>query len=165
MEQYKERTFDARVLGYVIPNAGTFNYNLLFSSLDTIFSADHMNSKGFRLDDITNPSDRYTATSNLHAGYAMMDNNFGKLRVVYGVRLENFIQKLNSFGYSNDTIEVNRNYLNLLPSMNFTYGLTEKRISEHLHFRVFQDRNSESWRHSHSMISILQLLSREMIHL
>ncbi|HMT12144.1 MAG TPA: TonB-dependent receptor, partial [Ignavibacteria bacterium] len=31
-----------------------------------------------------------------------------------------------SFGYSNDTIEVNRNYLNLLPSVNFTYGLTEK---------------------------------------
>ncbi|MFZ7115650.1 MAG: TonB-dependent receptor domain-containing protein [Bacteroidota bacterium] len=126
MEQFKERTFDARVLGYVIPNAGTFNYNLLFSSLDTIFSADHMSSKGFRLDDITNPSDRYTASSNLHAGYAMMDNAFGKLRVVYGARLENFIQKLNSFGYSNDTIEVNRNYLNLLPSVNFTYGLTEK---------------------------------------
>ena len=126
MEQFKKRTFDARVLGFVIPNAATFNYNLLFSSLDTLFTPEHMGSKGFRLDDITNPSDHYTAQSNLHTGYVMMDNNFGKSRVVYGVRVENFIQKLNSFGYSNDTIQVNRNYINVLPSVNFTYAMSEK---------------------------------------
>ncbi|MBP6335818.1 MAG: TonB-dependent receptor [Bacteroidia bacterium] len=125
-EQYKDRTFDARVLGYVIPNPGTFNYNLLVSSQDTLFSENHIGTKGFRLDDITNPSDHYTAHSNLHAGYVMMDNSINKWRIVWGVRVENFIQKLNSFGYSNDTIQVDRNYLNVLPSVNFTYALTEK---------------------------------------
>lgn len=125
-EQYKERTFDARVLGYIIPNPATFNYNLLLSSQDTIFNSSHIGSKGFRLDDITNPSDHYTAQSNLHAGYAMMDNTIRKWRVVWGARVENFIQKLHSFGYSNDTVEVDRDYLSVLPSVNLTYSLTEK---------------------------------------
>jgi outer membrane receptor protein involved in Fe transport len=126
-EQYKSRDFDARVLGYVITNPGTFNYNLLLRPIDSLFMTENMSTKGFRIDEITNPSDQYTASSNLHSGYIQFDNVLSSdLRFVWGLRVENFIQKLNSFGYSNDTIEVNSNYLDILPSFNATYSLNEK---------------------------------------
>lgn len=37
-----------------------------------------MSDNGFRLDDITQPTDKYTASSDLHAGYIMFDNKFLK---------------------------------------------------------------------------------------
>ncbi|MEO0312691.1 MAG: hypothetical protein RIQ89_2348 [Bacteroidota bacterium] len=124
--QFKNRSFDARVLGYVIPNAAAFNYNLLYSSLDTLFQQNHIGPKGFRLDDITNPSDAYTASSQLNAAYAMLDQTIKKFRVVYGIRFENFNQKLNSLGYSNDTIKIDKTYLTALPSINITFAASEK---------------------------------------
>ena len=82
---------------------------------------------GFRIDEITNPSDAYTASTNLHAGFIQFDNLVHKnIRLVWGVRVENFIQKLNSFGYSNDTIRVRENYTDLLPSINVSWSLSEK---------------------------------------
>lgn len=126
-EQYKDRSFNARVLGYVVTNPGQFNWDLLHEPQATIFDQSHMGTKGFRIDEITNPSDQYTASANLHAGYVQLDNLINdKFRFVWGVRVENFVQKLNSFGYSNDTVKVNTNTLDFLPSMNFTWSLTEK---------------------------------------
>ncbi|MFM2135244.1 MAG: hypothetical protein RL021_644, partial [Bacteroidota bacterium] len=126
-EQQKERTFDARVLGYVVTNAGRFDWNYLHEPINNLFTAEHMGQDGFRIDEITNPSDRYTASSALHAGYLMSDNRMGsKSRVVWGVRVENFLQELHSFGYSNDAIDVVTNVTDVLPSVNYTYALTEK---------------------------------------
>ncbi|MBK7910563.1 TonB-dependent receptor domain-containing protein [Candidatus Pollutiaquabacter sp.] len=126
-EQYKSRSFDARVLGYVITNAGQFNWNLLQSPIETLFNPENMGPRGFRIDEITNPSDAYTASTNLHAGFIQFDNLVHKnIRLVWGVRVENFIQKLNSFGYSNDTIRVRENYTDLLPSINVSWSLSEK---------------------------------------
>ncbi|HRH66832.1 MAG TPA: hypothetical protein PLU53_11085 [Bacteroidia bacterium] len=126
-EQFKERSFSARVLGFVVTNPGQFNYNLLKLPAASIFDEKNMGVKGFRIDEITNPSDAYTAQSNLHAAFLQLDNLISlKYRFVWGLRVENYIQKLNSFGYSNDTIHVKTNYLDILPSLNFTYSVTEK---------------------------------------
>jgi len=126
-EQYKDRSFDARVLGYVVTNPGRFDWTLLTSPLDSIFETDNIGTRGFRIDEITNPSDQYSASSNLHSAYLQFENQLtGKLKAVWGVRAENFIQKLNSFGYSNDTIRVRTNYLDILPSLNAAYSLSEK---------------------------------------
>jgi len=125
-DQYKSREFDARAMGFVVTNPGLFNYNLLLLPIDSLFTPEHMGTNGFRIDEITNPSDRYTAASNLHAGYVQFDNLlFNKYRMVWGVRVENFIQKLHTLGYSNDTIDVRTNYVDILPSLNFTYPLGE----------------------------------------
>ncbi|MBP6334056.1 MAG: carboxypeptidase-like regulatory domain-containing protein [Bacteroidia bacterium] len=126
-EQYKDRVFDARVMGYVVTNPGKFNWELLFEPIDAIFDTANMGSKGFRIDEITNPSDHYTGSSNLHSGFLQFENALGsKLKAVWGIRIENYIQKLNSFGYSNDTIQVKTNYLDILPSANLNYSLSEK---------------------------------------
>lgn len=126
-EQFKDRVFDARVLGYVVTNPGKFNWKLLTQPADSIFAPENIGAKGFRLDEITNPSDHYTATSNLHAGYVQFENGITKkLNIVWGLRIENFIQKLHSFGYSNDTINVATNYVDILPSINTNYSLTER---------------------------------------
>ena len=126
-EQFKSRNFDARVLGFVVTNPGQFNWNLLQLPIASIFNPQNMGVKGFRIDEITNPSDTYTATSNLHAAFLQFDNLISnKFRFVWGVRVENYIQKLNSFGYSNDTIRVKTNYIDVLPSLNFTYSMNEK---------------------------------------
>lgn len=125
-EQYKERDFTARVLGYVKTNPAFFNNQLIYKPIDSLFAPENMGTRGFRIDEITNPSDRYTAQANLHAGYVQFDNQIGKLRTVWGVRVENFIQKLDSRGYSNDVVRVDKNYVDILPSVNVAYSLTEK---------------------------------------
>ncbi len=126
-EQYKERDFSARVLGYVVSNAGQFNWNYLREPLNNLFTPEHIGNNGFRIDEITNPSDAYTASAQLHAGYVMFDNILhDKLRINWGVRVENFIQELQSFGYSNEPVNVNTNVTDVLPSLNATYSLTDK---------------------------------------
>ncbi|MFM9027600.1 MAG: carboxypeptidase-like regulatory domain-containing protein, partial [Bacteroidota bacterium] len=92
---YKDRSFDARVLGYVVSNAGQFDWSLLQQPVQNLFTAEHMNPNGFRVDEITNPSDAYTANSKLTAGYIMFDDQVtDKLRAVWGLRVENFNQQL-----------------------------------------------------------------------
>ncbi len=126
-EQYKDRIFDARVLGYVVTNPGKFNWAFLQQPIDSIFDNSNIGNEGFRIDEITNPSDHYTANSNIHAAYLQFENPLGKkLKIVWGLRVENFIQKLNSFGYSNDTIKVATNYLDILPSINTNFSVSEK---------------------------------------
>jgi hypothetical protein len=125
-EQYKERSFDARVLGYVITNPSLFDYTLLNKPIESLFAEENMGVRGFRIDEITNPSDHYSAASNLHAGFVQFDNSIAKYRFVWGIRVENFIQKLNSLGYSNDTVTVKTNYTDILPSINVIYTLSEK---------------------------------------
>lgn len=125
-EQYKSREFEARVLGYVVTNPGLFNYNLLKKPIDSLFMPENMGTNGFRIDEITNPSDQYTASSNLHAGFLQFDNSVDNFKFIWGLRVENFIQKMNTFGYSNDTVNVRTNYVDLLPSANIIYALSEK---------------------------------------
>ncbi len=126
-EQFKTRSFDARVFGYVINNVGTFDWSYLTLSQDSIFDQNNIANNGFVIKELKNPSNLYTASSNLTAGYAMFDNNLTKnLRLVWGVRVENFNQILNSKSYGGDDIKIDTTYLDVLPSFNLTYAVTEK---------------------------------------
>ncbi|MCC7245651.1 MAG: TonB-dependent receptor, partial [Saprospiraceae bacterium] len=49
-----------------------------------------------------------------------------KLRITWGVRMENFSQRLQSIDYTNAPVDVNKTVLNMLPSLNLTYALNEK---------------------------------------
>jgi TonB-dependent receptor len=61
----------------------------------------------------------------LTAAYAMADLPFTlfglELRSIFGVRVENNTQKLNSFTLNGDSIEVVRDLLDVLPSINFVW--------------------------------------------
>lgn len=138
--QSRFRDFAARQLGYVIFNGlvGGVNYgnNTFLTSISnqtnaTIFNASNMgilgtNSSGLTLFDGTKGNDTYSANSKLDATYAMFDNVFNKLRIVWGARLENYSQKLNSESDAGTPVTVDVSQLDILPSVNFIYSLNKK---------------------------------------
>ncbi|KRP10279.1 MAG: hypothetical protein ABR95_00500 [Sphingobacteriales bacterium BACL12 MAG-120813-bin55] len=152
----KDRAFDARLMGYVIDNGffsldglpdeirdqygitagGAFSYWYL--PRNVLLSDDYINDSLFRIKDVTTLSDAYTAQQYNTAIYAMSDNKLGrKFRVIWGVRMENWRQFLQSYEKSSlaldDEINIDSRELDtiglpfdLLPSVNFIYSLTDK---------------------------------------
>ncbi|MFN8397388.1 MAG: TonB-dependent receptor, partial [Bacteroidia bacterium] len=122
--QFRDRTFGARVFGYVIARPFSFDWNRLYDAQDTIFDADAIGANGFRLEESTNTSDSYTASSRLVAGYFLSDNHLpGRLRAVWGVRMEQFNQQLHTVTYGGDTVAVDTTTLDLLPSINVSWEI------------------------------------------
>jgi len=123
----KDRVFDARVFGYAINSPSQFNYDLLLLPQESIFDNENIGTKGFRLGETTNPSDSYTAASQLHAAYVMTDQKLGKkLRGVYGIRMENFNQQLETKSFGGEDLTINNNTFRVLPSLNLTYAANKK---------------------------------------
>ncbi|HTF05963.1 MAG TPA: TonB-dependent receptor [Bacteroidia bacterium] len=138
----KERHFGVRNIGYKGGSFQTYgNYALLTTTIDQIFSPENVNNvDGFAIDEDTKPSDSYFATNNLQAGYAMVLLPFGsfkgktdgekheRVRVSAGVRLEHNVQQLNSNKQNGDTVIVNNDKLNTLPSLNIAYNFTDRML-------------------------------------
>lgn len=128
MHFVRDRTFNARNFLYSF-NSGNPNWTESKKEVpvDGIFNDSNVNAGGFFQKDATQPFDSYTASSALHAGYLMLDQKvLSRVRVIYGVRFENFNQKLNSFDNSGSPVVVNTTVLDILPSANLIYELTEK---------------------------------------
>ena len=124
--QYKIREFNTRIFRYEAASS-TLNPDLTALSPRVIFNDGNMYEQGFVLGEVTNNTDKYDATSNLYSGYVMVDGHIGdKLRAVYGVRVENFSFDVNTADFSGQKILINRNYVDVLPSVNLTYELTGK---------------------------------------
>ncbi|HUM47132.1 MAG TPA: TonB-dependent receptor [Chitinophagales bacterium] len=137
--QWKSRDFDARVLGYVVYDISKFysepgNAEIFFQGPGDIFSHENISETGFRIDEITNPSDAYTASSQLHAYYAMLDNQLpANFRLIWGARIEYFDQTLTSFEYGGAPVDYhtssadfNNLPFDFLPSVNLVHSLTQK---------------------------------------
>jgi TonB-dependent receptor len=124
--QYKIRDFKTRIFRYE-PATSRFNQELLILPPRIILNDGNIYDEGFVLDEITNNSDKYDATSGLYAGYAMIDGRIGeKLRAVYGLRVENFNFHVNTGSFSSPKVEIDRNYIDILPSVNLTYNLSKE---------------------------------------
>ena len=141
--QMRDRDFQARQLGYtkygVVGGNVTFKESLLYLPEDQIFAPENMGLLeapssangnmgvgGFKLTDGTKFSDAYTANSNLTAGYLQIDNRFANnLRLIYGVRVENFEQKLDARKDNNSPLSIKTVKLDVLPSLNAVYALTK----------------------------------------
>lgn len=123
--QNRDRAFNARVLGYT---ATGYPASLFVLPQDQIFSPENIkSSNGFIISDITNPSDAYTATADLTAGYALADLKlFEKLRFSAGLRLENFDMQVNSFYFGGQEVNSVVKNTDLLPSANITYSLNDQ---------------------------------------
>ena len=141
--QSRSRKFEARQLGYIRFNGNVNgviwgNDNTFLATIQTlpnatIFNASNMgilstspNSSGLTLFEGTKGSDYYDAEANLNAGYIMIDNIFNKWRIIWGARLEDYTQKLNSKSDVGDIITVDDKQLDILPSVNLIYSLTKK---------------------------------------
>ncbi len=75
------------------------------------------------LDEITNNTDRYTADFDLGSLYSMYENEWGKWKLNTGLRGEYNVFNVNTADFSGQKVNVNREYLDLLPSLNLSYNL------------------------------------------
>ena len=80
------------------------------------------------LNEITNNTDRYKADFDLATGYAMYDNDFGKWKLNTGLRTEYNLFNVNTADFSGQRVNVNREYLDLLPSLNLSYNLDKTKF-------------------------------------
>lgn len=124
---YKTRDYSARAFRYKAAVPSKFNPAILSFAPEYVFDPVYMSPNGLVLEEITNNSDDYTGESQTIAGYAMMDNRLSpKLRLVWGLRVEDFSYTVNTGDFSNPNIVLNKHYLDFLPSFNLTYNLTDK---------------------------------------
>ncbi len=126
LKQYKLRDFKARKFGY-IKSFGAFESNLLTLPFNEIFNSANLKPTGFVLDEGTENADKYDAASDLNAGYAMLDTRFGKkIRLSFGARLEDSYQLVNTADFTGKKVKVEKQYLDVLPSLNATYSLSDQ---------------------------------------
>lgn len=122
---YRDRNFDVRFLGLEVKSTEQTE-EIRTRPLNQLFGKDLIETGNYLLKEIPNAGDLYNANAFTNAAYAMLDNKIGeKLRVVWGVRAEKFNLNLKTM----DPIgapPVSQDYLDILPSANFTYSLTEK---------------------------------------
>lgn len=124
---YKTRVFNARALGYVTEDPFNTDQSLLSLPPDKIFAPENMREDGFMMDEITNSTDKYDATSDLVAGFVMFDNKIAdKLRIVWGARGESYYQYIKTSDPSGKRIRQTTTWFDVLPSANITYSLTDK---------------------------------------
>ena len=75
------------------------------------------------LNEITNNTDKYTADFDLISNYIMFDKGYKKWKFNFGIRNEYNVFKINTADFSGTKINVNREYLDPLPSLNLSYNL------------------------------------------
>jgi hypothetical protein len=75
------------------------------------------------MDEITNNTDRYTADFDLGSLYSMYENEWGKWKLNTGVRGEYNLFDVSTADFSGQKVNVNREYLDVLPSLNLSYNL------------------------------------------
>ncbi len=150
--QRRVRDFNARLLGLTTYNNGNvyFDNNLLKLPEDQIFASQNLGGKlangkgGFTLSDGTQPTYVYDANSSLAAGYAMLDQRFGsKIRAIYGIRVENYDQQLNSVNTNFIPIHIPSKKFDVLPSINLVYSFNPK---QNLRFAYAKTLNRPEFR-------------------
>jgi outer membrane receptor protein involved in Fe transport len=128
--QVKDRLYNSRPFSILLPS--TSDHNLLKLSEDEIFAEENFGGNGFYFDEYGESNFRYLANSILNAGYLQLDNQFADwLRVVWGVRVEDFDQLIGSVD-KNDPRHVNTRVTDFLPAVNATFklnNLTNIRLS------------------------------------
>ena len=121
---YRKRTFDARFIGLKSNTSAPDAREVSLRPLSRLYGLDAINNGVYSLSDISENADSYNAHSITNAGYLMLDNKLGeKSRLVWGVRVEQFNVVLDSKIPSPQT-SVDDNYVDVLPSANYTYSLT-----------------------------------------
>lgn len=124
---YRQREFSARVLGYIWSNYAGYNQDLKYLPADQIFADANIVNNGFVMNDITNNSDKYSANSDLMAGYVQFDNKIGeKWRIVWGGRGESYYQYIKTADATGKRIKKDVTYFDFLPSANLSYALNDQ---------------------------------------
>lgn len=127
--QLRKRDFQARAFAPILKKQGLDRLKFLEGSLDTIFRND-LYDQDYYWDEDYRAQDVYTASSNLAAAYLMLDQRLAsRIRLAYGVRFESYRQSVGSFELNSSPpvpLNIDTVFNDFLPSLNFTYELTEK---------------------------------------
>jgi outer membrane receptor protein involved in Fe transport len=136
--QHRSREFAARLLGYTWYTKGSSikkNDDLTLLPEDQIFNPNNIgitdgpgkNDGGFKLSESTTYIDSYQASSILNAGYLQIDSRlFEKLRFIYGLRTEYYMQTLNTNDPKFNVITKDTSVIDYLPSINAVWSVTER---------------------------------------
>jgi len=124
--QLRDRDFKARQFGYGFAPGASPNFSNL--PLEQIFQKSNIDTNGLVLKELTKLTDQYTASSNLYAGYIRFDSKLtNRLRAVWGVRVESYNQKLNTYRTGSDALfTIDTTVVDFLPSLNLVYTLNTK---------------------------------------
>lgn len=129
----RDRDFYARQLQYNKLNTGdaTFDDSLLNLPDATIFSPGNIGitgpgTAGFTLFDASKYFDSYSASAKLLAFYMMADMRWKKFRFIYGVRMEDYTQKLRTRLSDTEWLNERENQVDVLPSANIVYALSDR---------------------------------------
>ena len=121
--QVKDRLFDSRPFFI-----NTLSNDIKQLSPDKIFAPENFTnvSTGLQFGELNGISFRYIANTIMNAGYIQFDNQFTKkLRVIWGVRVEDFDQLIGSVKQS-DPRHVASRVTDFLPGVNITFKPNEK---------------------------------------
>lgn len=132
--QVRKRDFGTRLIGFSPYNIGvSFDYSLLTLPEAEIFLPRNLGKidstkGGFMINEGTIENSNYKASSDLLHVYLMNDQRFfKKFRLIYGLRIEKFNQKLNTYNNSlAPLVNTDTTITDFLPSVNFIYSLTSK---------------------------------------
>jgi TonB-dependent receptor len=128
MFQVKDRLYDARLFAIYLPRD---NDALRLTAPDQVFSSQNfgdgsLSSNLFAFDAIKGKNYRYMANTILNAGFIQFDNQVAsKLRVVWGLRVENFDQLVGSVKKWDERHTYTK-VTDFLPGINATYKINPK---------------------------------------
>ncbi len=130
MRVERSRVYEAKNFTYTYnqsrQTASFISDSVLFATPDVIYNNERVGANKIFLANNTKLSDRYEAQSKLEGGYAMMESNFGEtLKMVYGMRLEQYRQKMFTGTPDGDTVNLDTTWTNWLPSINVIYSPLE----------------------------------------
>lgn len=120
----RNREFSARVLAMTIANPS--NQVLTLQGPDSIFRQENIGVHGFLMGELTDANDRYDASENVGAAYAMADVPVGPLRIIGGARFERTLTRLNSAYIGGGKVNYVREYNDVLPSLSLIYALNDQ---------------------------------------
>jgi outer membrane receptor protein involved in Fe transport len=132
--QIRKRDFTSRGLNFVNYTGNTYQQDVSIFGLpdDQRFLGQYLgvmaNGKaGISVQDGSIPNSEYIASSTTSHAYIMNDQRFfKKIRMIYGVRMESFNQKLVAAQRGGGAINLNYTKVDFLPSANLVYALTPK---------------------------------------
>jgi len=126
--EFRDRTFDARVFTYIIPSL-SFDYDKLNLPIHEIFSPENMQMpNGFRISEMTLPSDNYYTSFLISAGYLQSHFSWWKFELNLGARAENTIRILEGKNQDGNKVDTTINQLNILPSTSLVFKFNEKNV-------------------------------------
>lgn len=96
--QHRQRTFTARNLFFDYTSASYSSDTLLHdTNVDNIINQQNFENGKLTLNQVAFPTDQYTAKSQTHAAYVMLENNItSRFKAVWGFRFESYQQDLTS---------------------------------------------------------------------